>query len=460
MRCAVYCRLSLDRAGDELGVERQREDCLRLVNQRGDQLVGVYIDNDLSATKGGKRPRYAALIAAVQRGEVDRIVVWMNSRLWRNRRERAEGIEILRQHRISLLPVKGPELDMSTAYGRGMAGLIGEFDTMEVEVKGERQEREAQQRADRGEPPGGRRAFGYTATGAKQVREEAAAVKRAYASLLAGATLSGIAADLNAAGLTTTMGGPWRHNAVRAMLANPRYAAIRTHKGVEVGPATWRPIVTEDVYRAAADLLAAPERRTNHRGNALTHLGTHLYVCGRCPDQTVICTYRGSKAAGTQRRVYRCMGCYLTRGADPIDHLVTRVVVERLRRPDLADLLALPIGNTDVGALGTEAKALRLRLNALADNLALDEAVLARRAGKIRERLGEIKRELAEAGKGSAAGSLLGAPDPGQAWLDLADMARRQAVVRDLMTVRLLATGPGRRVFDPTTVDIKWKGQA
>ncbi|WP_433304220.1 hypothetical protein ACQP2F_14300 [Actinoplanes sp. CA-030573] len=58
---------------------------------------------------------------------------------------------------------------------------------------------------------------------------------------------------------------------------------------------------------------------------ALTHLGTNLYLCGRCTKAvTMICTYRGSQARGDQRRVYRCPECYLTRAADPIDHYVSR----------------------------------------------------------------------------------------------------------------------------------------
>ncbi|WP_433304218.1 recombinase family protein [Actinoplanes sp. CA-030573] len=154
----------------------------------------------------------------------------VQGRLWRNRTERAQGFEILRKARISLVQVKGPEVDMSTAMGRMIAGIVGEFDTGENEIKAERQERENLQRAERGLPPGGRRAFGFDATGAKQVRREAAAVKKAYALLLAGGTLSGIAAKLNRAGHTTTMGGPWKHNAVRTMLVNPRNAALRAHK--------------------------------------------------------------------------------------------------------------------------------------------------------------------------------------------------------------------------------------
>ncbi|MFD0585202.1 recombinase family protein [Dactylosporangium darangshiense] len=234
MTTAVYLRISEDRLGEGLGVERQREDARALADRRG-WTVREFVDNDISATNGKFRPGYAALMAAVKAGEVERIVVFHTSRLWRNRRERADGIELLREARVSVVPVKGPELDMTTAYGRGMAGMIGEFDTMEVEIKSERQRREAQQRAEHGKPASGRRAFGYTADGMALVPDEAEALRGAYQRLLTGRTLTGIARDLNAAGFATTMGGTWRHNAVRLMLGNLRNAGVRTHRGKEVG---------------------------------------------------------------------------------------------------------------------------------------------------------------------------------------------------------------------------------
>jgi site-specific DNA recombinase len=321
MRAAVYLRISQDRTGQELGVERQWEDTFALLTRRGDTLVGKYVDNDTPAKGVGKRDEYARLIAAVQAGEVDRIYVWSQGRLWRNRVERAQGFEILREARVSLIQVKGPEVDMTTAMGRMIAGIIGEFDTGENEIKAERQVREALQRADSGLPPGGRRAFGYDATGAKKVRREAEAVKKAYAALLAGTTLSKIARDMTAAGHRTTVGGPWTINGVRAMLLNPRYAGHRTYRGRIHGPGTWPPLVDETTYEAVRAMLTDPDRNVS-RSNALRWLGTGLYECGRCPGQTVISTYRGIKARGTQRRVYRCPKCFMTRVADPIDFYV------------------------------------------------------------------------------------------------------------------------------------------
>lgn len=452
MRAAVYLRISQDRTGQELGVDRQWEDCFALVTRRGDTLSGKYVDNDTPAKGVGKRDEYARLIAAVQRGEVDRIYVWSQGRLWRNRVERAQGFEILRAARVSLVQVKGPEVDMTSATGRMIAGIIGEFDTAENDVKAERQVREALQRADKGLPPGGRRAFGYD--GAEVVEAEAEAVKKAYAALLAGTTLSKIARDITAAGHSTTVGGQWTVNSVRSMLLNPRYAGHRTYLGAIHGPGAWPALVDEATFEAVRVMLTDPDRNVS-RSNALRWLGSGLYECERCPGQTVICTYRGIKARGTQRRVYRCPKCYMMRVADPIDMWVTAFVAELLSRSErLAERLARRESGPDPVALSAEAKGIRVRLDALADNLDIDEAVLARRARKLHERLAEIQQSLADAGRGSAAGSLAATGDPRAAWLALDDISRRQAVIRDLCTVRLLPMGPGRKPFDPKSVDI------
>jgi site-specific DNA recombinase len=459
MRCAVYCRLSQDRTGDELGIERQRDDCRELVIRRDGRVVEEFCDNDVSASTGRKRPAYERMLAAVERGEVDAIAAWSLDRLVRRTADLERLVELCDQHGVTILLVRGSDLDLSTPSGRLVARLLGAVARHEVDAKSDRQRREARQRAERGAPPGGRRAFGYETDG-RLVEVERLALRRAYESLLAGGTLSGIAADLNGAGFTTTMGGPWKHNAVRSMLLNARNAGIRMYRGAVMGAATWERIVSEDVYRAAVELLSAPGRRTNKRGNALTHLGTGLFLCGRCdPAPTVVCTYRGSKSAGTQRRVYRCMTCYLTRAAGPIDQYVDLVAAKRLRSADLAGILDQP--TAELAPLHVEAMALRERRKSAPRLFAagvLSEDELRDVRVDIDARLSEIQESLAAAGRGSAAGALLDSEDPGAAYLALTSVQRRQAAIRDLFQVRLLPTGSGRRTFNPTTVAIVWAG--
>jgi len=153
-RTALYARISEDPLGLERGVTRQLDDGRALIEARGWTPAGEFVDNDLSALSGKRRPQYEALMSAVDAGQVDRVVTYMQSRLWRNRRERADAIERLRQKRVSVVCIKGPELDLSTATGRMLAGLLGEFDTHESEVKGERVARAALARAEAGQANG------------------------------------------------------------------------------------------------------------------------------------------------------------------------------------------------------------------------------------------------------------------------------------------------------------------
>ena len=64
----VYLRISEDRTGAEAGVERQREDCLEMCGRLGITDPAVFMDNDISAYSGKKRPGYIELLERVKLG--------------------------------------------------------------------------------------------------------------------------------------------------------------------------------------------------------------------------------------------------------------------------------------------------------------------------------------------------------------------------------------------------------
>lgn len=84
MRAAVYCRLSIDRTGEGLAVDRQQQDCEKLAADHGWDIVQIFIDNSISAFSGKHRPGYEDLMAAVEHGDVDVVIAWSHDRL--NRR--------------------------------------------------------------------------------------------------------------------------------------------------------------------------------------------------------------------------------------------------------------------------------------------------------------------------------------------------------------------------------------
>jgi DNA invertase Pin-like site-specific DNA recombinase len=45
VRAAIYCRISEDRVGAGLGVERQHRDCLEIAQHRNWQVFDTYTDN-------------------------------------------------------------------------------------------------------------------------------------------------------------------------------------------------------------------------------------------------------------------------------------------------------------------------------------------------------------------------------------------------------------------------------
>lgn len=452
MRAFVYTRQSLDRNGSGAAVERQRQDCEKLCTERRWNIVREFCDNDTSATSSKPRRAYTEMLAAVERGEVEVMVAWHVDRLTRKLTELEHLIDLAQRTGVRIATVTG-DLDLATDAGRLVGRILASVARGEVERKGARQSRAQQQAAQLGKPAGGRRAFGYASDGMGVRPGEAKLVKAAYATLLAGGSLRGIATDWNARNVTTTAGNEWTHSTVRRMLANPRNAARRSYKGEVVGPAQWPAIVDDDTYEAAHALLMLPERHKGQIPAGRLYLLPGLARCGICAS--VVMT--GRTHHGT--RTYRCATRrHLSRGAEPVDDLVTGVVLARLARPDAVDLLQ----NSDAPDLTVyreRSRAIRERLDDLATALAdglLTLGAVRKASDQLRAELAKGEAELARLSRGDVLAPLVAAPDPGAIW-ECLDLDRKRAVIDCLMTVTLDSPGMGRRPFDPASVRIEWR---
>ena len=60
-RVGIYARISLDRRDGE-GAARQLADCRELAKSRGWTDIAEYVDNDISAYSGRRRPEYERLL--------------------------------------------------------------------------------------------------------------------------------------------------------------------------------------------------------------------------------------------------------------------------------------------------------------------------------------------------------------------------------------------------------------
>jgi site-specific DNA recombinase len=441
----IYVRISQDRAGAGLGVARQEADCRDLAERLGWTVTDVIVDNDVSASKERKRPGYTDLMGRLSRGEVQGLIAWHTDRLHRRPVELEQFIDVLETSKVMVQTVRAGPLDLSTSSGRMVARMLGAAARYEVDRISERQKAKRLQKVAAGEYVGGRRPFGFEADGVTIRESEAAAVAKATAQVVGGASVRSVAAGMT---LTTPGGRPFDGVELRRVLIRPRNAGLTIHNGEPAGPGKWPAIVDPELWAACRAILTDPSRVTN-LGAKRRFLGSGLFLCGVCGGTV-------TAKANNRKPVY---GCHVGRRADLVDEMVTETVLARLRRPDAAGLTAPT--TVDTSGLYTAAQGLRGRLAELARMFAdgtISGAQLTAGSSLLHARLEDVERQIGHTSTGLAA---FAGRDPDVVWAGL-DVERRRQVVKALVTVTLHPGGrgrpagwrPGDRYFDRSTVRI------
>lgn len=455
-RAAIYCRISDDSAGLGLGVARQEADCRALAAREGWTVTGVYVDNDTSAFSGKPRPEYLRLCDEIKNGHVDRVLAWHPDRLHRSPRELEDFIVLLEASGCHVVTVQAGLWDLSTPSGRMIARQLGVVARYESEHKRERNLRKARELAEAGKiGNGGPRPFGYQPDRLTLDPVEAALLQDAYADVLAGRALRSIVREWSERGITTSTGGTWSVQGLRFTLLRARNMGWREHHGRLAAPAVWEPVVEREVWEQAKAILTSPSRRTGtHSGWVHRYLLTGFLRCSGCGLPMK------ANRAGVQRFACRrepghepCPRPVHCR-YDPAEALVTDLVLARLERD--ADLQpAAPADPTD--RLREEIARQEARLTALADAFADEEGDVLelRRAGqRIRERIADLRRQIAEAG---TARRMLDPIEVRAEW-DRYDLAQRRAVLALLIErIDVAPAVRGRNRFDPDRLSVVWR---
>lgn len=456
-RCGIYVRISQDRTGQALGVGRQEKACRQTAEERDWPVVKVYVDNDVSASTGKVRPRYKEMLADLNAGVINAVVVWDLDRLTRRPIEIEEFINLADERKVALASVDR-DVDLSTDNGRLFARIKGAVARAEVERKSERTKAANLQAAEQGRPPGGTRPFGFSPDKVTPLQPEAKALAQATRDVLAGESLHEIARSWNERGLLTTTGKTWIATTVRQVLLRPRNAGLREHRGEIIGKAAWKPLVPEETWRALVTLLADPSRRTAP-GNKPRWLLSGIARCGYDGCDLTMRIASNNERNGARRLVYRCRsGGHLARQAAETDAFIEAVVVERLSRPDAVSLLVVET-DVDIAALHEEARVLRARQEALALEAAAGELTVAQMRvvnRSLSTRVADVEAQIASASQTSALAELVGHDDVQARWNALS-ITRKRAIVDTLMTVTVLPVGRGAgRTFDPSSIEIGW----
>lgn len=444
-----------------MGVARQVEDCRRVASDLGWTVAQEYVDNDLSAYSGKRRPAYEAMLADLAGGFRDGVIVYHLDRLTRRPVELEAFVAAVDRARVKHVRFVTGDMDIGTGDGLMVARMLGAIAAHESATKSRRVSRKAEQRAAAGLPGGGpNRPFGYAEDKITVRADEAAIIRSLVARLVAGESTRSLAAWLDEKGIRTVNGKQWRTPTVRAMLASGRIAGLREHRGVVVGKAMWEPIITEDDRRRV--LAAMEARRISGRRVPQRYLLTGLLRCGKC----------GSRLFSSRReqsRRYVCLsgpdhgGCgRLTVVADPLERLIADAVIYRLDTPQLADALAGRVAKDEQTAAVAEQLA--------ADRTQLDElaAVYAARQITVREwmkarrpiegRIEEAERRLARATRSDTLQGLVGNGDALRTqWAGLS-LGRQHAIVAAILDHAVIGPGvSGARSLDPARVKPVWR---
>jgi len=394
-------------------------------------------------------------------GRRDGVVVYHQDRLTRRPAELEHFVGVLTKAGVGLVRfVAGAQVDVASGDGLLVLRVLGAVAANESESKSRRVRRKLDEVAAAGRPHGGsRRPFGFEDDRITHRPDEAAVIRQLAERFLAGESVRSLAVWLDEQGIKTVQGGPWRTPTLSGLLASPRNAGLRQHRGEVIGPAVWEPIVSPETRdRVMARQL---DRALTGRRSPRRYLLTGLLRCGRCDSKLY-------SAARESSRRYVCLsgpdhgGCgRLTVVADPLEDFIARMVLDRLDSPDLAAALDGRAG-TDAAMAGVadgiaEDRAQLEELAAVyaARDITMREWLAARKA--IEARISEAERRLARSTRSDA---LAGLPGQGERlstlWAGL-NLTRQHAIVAAVMDRATISPGTGSRTFDRARVQVTWR---
>ncbi|WP_197481834.1 recombinase family protein [Rhodococcus sp. HS-D2] len=345
-KAVIYCRISSDKTGAGLGVERQEKDCRELARRLKMQVVEVLSENDTSAYSGAPRPKYERLLEMMRSGSIDAVLALHTDRLHRSLVELEEYVNASEQGSVTTHTVMAGPIDLSTPSGRLVARQLGAVARYEVEHAIERVKAAKLQMAQSGKYLGGQRPFGFE-PGRTAIREEEAAVIREIVQrVIDGDSFRTIAVDFNRRGITTTHSKEWNALKVRNVSLRPINTGIVRHNGIDY-EANSPAIIPRDQWEDFLIAVQLNRTRSSHPGTFRKHVLNGFVFCGECGQKMVHATKvsRGKRSKMVSCRLNHAdtglrTGCgRVARQVEPIIELVRQSILYRLNSPELVSAL-------------------------------------------------------------------------------------------------------------------------
>lgn len=322
LRCAIYTRKSvtegLEQDFNSLDAQREAGEAY-IASQRHEGWVCLPDRYDDGGFTGAnmERPAMKRLMADVESGKVDCIVVYKVDRLSRSLLDFARIMEILDRHNAAFISVT-QAFNSSTSMGRLTLNILLSFAQFERETIAERTRDKMVAARRKGKWVGGRPFLGYDIVpggGALIVNEaEAIQVREIFKLYLSLQSLQGTVAELNRRGITMKQwltqkgtlcgGGTFNKSALSGMLTNVAYIGQVNYRG-HIAQAEFSGIVEQELFEAVQTCLKenclCAGSRVRNKHHAL--LGGILR-CGHCDSPM-----SHSHTSRNRAKVYRYYVC-------------------------------------------------------------------------------------------------------------------------------------------------------
>lgn len=355
----LYARKSSVDAGRSVARQERawRSDCA----EEGLTPGRVFVDPNFSASRYAKkaRPDYAALIEHIKTRQCEAVALWEVTRGSRQMSEWVHFLDLCRDMGVLIRVFGDDPQTYDPRRQRDRESLMKDGMAAEAEIEKLRSRTRAgtADAAAQGRPPGPlpdgyRRVYGaptddsLSVSGARRreitqvVDEPRAEIYRAVAEgILAGVPANFIARVLTAFEVPTATGrGRWAGNMLVKAVMNPAMEGHRVHDGQVVARDAWPPIIAPDTAAKLRRMIGASRAQRNSADTRLRHFLSGALLCALCQRPMQGHT-RGAEGTPGRRRRYECEprrgGCSRLSGPiDPIDEIVSLMVVSRLRQPD------------------------------------------------------------------------------------------------------------------------------
>ena len=265
LRCAIYTRKSTEEGLDMEfnSLDAQREACESYVaSQKAEGWVLVPARYDDGGFSGGtlERPALQRLLADIEAGLVDVVVVYKIDRLSRSLMDFSKLVEVFDRNDVTFVSIT-QSFNTTTSMGRLTLNILLSFAQFEREVIGERVRDKVAASRRKGIWMGGPVPFGYRCADRKLlvVEEEAAIVRMIFERFVRLGSATMLVRELAAEGVTRR-GKPLDKGGLYKMLANQVYIGKAVHKGVAYD-GEHAAIIDQDLWDKVHTIMAVSPRK-------------------------------------------------------------------------------------------------------------------------------------------------------------------------------------------------------